>query len=386
MLDFTPSTTHLEVAEVAREAARDVLAPNAARWDREGGFPTDNLAQLAARGLLAIGVDPSLGGRGAGTVAYSLAVTELARACPATTVALCVSNMVAEVVEAFGNADQRTHWVPRLAAGELEVGAFALSEAGAGSDPGGMRTRARKTDKGWVIDGSKLWITSGTDAGLFVVWARTNDSPGPRGLSCFLVPGDTPGLTRGKPEHKMGLNGSTTTAIEFDGCEVSDDALLGAEGKGFRVAMMALDGGRIGIASQALGIALQATDLAIAHATKTVRFGRPLAALQGVQWPLADNATQLDAARLLTLRAAWLKEHKKPFSREASIAKVYATEASFAACNRAIEAMGAAGLDEAAEVERRFRDVRVTMIYEGTSEVQRIVISRDIMRRFAEGG
>jgi alkylation response protein AidB-like acyl-CoA dehydrogenase len=384
VFDFTPSDAQREVAEVARAAATEILAPHAAHWDRAGGFPTENLAQLAARGLLAIGVDPALGGRGAGAVAYSLAVTELARVCPATTVALCVSNMVAEVVAAFGNADQRTAWVPKLASGALKVGAFALSEAGAGSDPGGMLTRARKTDRGWVIDGSKLWITSGTDAGLFVVWARTNDSPGPRGLSCFLVPGDTPGLSRGRPEHKMGLHGSTTTGLQFDGCEVGDDALLGAEGKGFRVAMMALDGGRIGIGSQALGIGLAATELAATHLQAVARFGPPLSEQQGLLWPLADAATELDAARLLTLRAAWLKDQGKPFSREAAIAKVYASERSFAACNRALEVMGAAGSDEANEVERRFRDVRVTMIYEGTSEIQRIVISRDIMRRFGE--
>ncbi|MEM6995898.1 MAG: acyl-CoA dehydrogenase family protein, partial [Myxococcota bacterium] len=323
-------------------------------------------------------VDPALGGRGAGVVAYSLAVTEMARACAGTTVALCVNNMVAEVVAHFGSPAQREAHVPMLADGRHRVGAFALSEPGAGSDPGGMRTRARKTADGWVIDGDKLWITSGTDAGLFVVWARTNDTPGPRGISTFLVPGDTPGLSRGKPEHKMGLHGSTTTALQFEDCHVPDDALLGVEGKGFGVAMMALDGGRIGIGSQALGVGLSALDKASAW----VRTQPKLAAEQAVQWALADSATELDAARLLTLRAASLKERGEPFSRQASYAKVYATERAWTACNRAVDVMGEAGLDRAAGVERNLRDVRVTMIYEGTSEVQRIVISRDIMRRF----
>ncbi|MCH9688951.1 MAG: acyl-CoA dehydrogenase family protein [Deltaproteobacteria bacterium] len=382
-MDFSPTDAQRAMQERARSFAQQVLAPRAATLDREGGFPHDNLSQAAAAGLFGINIPARLGGREAGVVAYSLAITETARACAATTVALCVTNMVGEVVAHFGNEDQRTHYVPRLCSGELTAGAFALSEPGAGSDPGAMRTRARQTDKGWVIDGSKLWITSGTDAGLFVVWARTNDAKGTRGISTFLVPGDTPGLIRGKPEHKMGLNGSTTTAIDFEGCEVGPEAMLGEQGRGFPVAMMALDGGRVGIASQALGVGLAATETARQYARDTRAGGEALAERQAVQWALADNATELDAARLLTVRAAWLKEHEQPFSRQASIAKVFTTERSFAACGRALEVMGMAGYDEAHAVERNLRDVRVTMIYEGTSEVQRIVIGRDIMRRFS---
>ncbi|MEX1367959.1 MAG: acyl-CoA dehydrogenase family protein [Nannocystaceae bacterium] len=384
-MDWSPTDAQRAVQQRARSFSQEVLAPAAAQLDREGGFPHDNLRQAAQAGLLGINVAPQLGGLGAGVVSYSLAITETARVCASTTVALCVSNMVGEVVAHFGNDDQRTEYVPRLCSGELTCGAFALSEPGAGSDPGAMRTKATRTDRGWVIEGSKLWITSGTDAGLFVVWARTSDAPGTRGISTFLVPGDTPGLTRGKPEHKMGLNGSTTTAIDFSGCEVGPEAMLGEQGRGFPVAMMALDGGRIGIASQALGIGLAATEAARTVALERERFGKPLAQQQSVQWALADNATDLDAAQLLTLRAAWLKERGQPFSREASIAKVFATERSFAACSRALQVLGAEGYDEEHGVERRFRDVRVTMIYEGTSEVQRIVISRDIMRRFSAG-
>src|SRR5689334_10988497 len=220
MLSFEPNEGELAVAAVARRIADEVLAPRAAELDRRGGFPRESLAALAREGLLSINVAKSLGGREAGAVAYSLAVTELAAACASTTVALCVSNMVAEVIQRFGTPAQREQHIPRLCDGRNVVGAFALSEAGAGSDPAGMRTRATKTDRGWLIEGSKLWITSGSDAGLFVVWARTSDEPGARGISAFLVPGDTPGLGRGKPEHKMGLCGSTTTAIEFTGCEL----------------------------------------------------------------------------------------------------------------------------------------------------------------------
>jgi alkylation response protein AidB-like acyl-CoA dehydrogenase len=378
MLDFEPNDVQAAVRDAARELAQRVLAPRAAELDRVGGFPHDNLRQAAAAGLLGINVPAALGGRGAGAVAYSLAVTELAQACAATTVAICVSNMVAEVVTHFGNDDQRTGFVPRLCSGGLVVGAFALSEPGAGSDPGGMRTKATRTDRGWVLEGSKLWITSGTDAGLFVVWARTSDAPGTRGISTFLVPGDTPGLLRGKPEHKLGLCGSTTTAIDLVGCEVGPEALLGAEGRGFPVAMMALDGGRVGIASQALGIGRCALDTA----TRRVAGDAARADEQWVQWALADSAAELDAARLLALRAAFLKEKGRPFSREASIAKVYCSERAFATCERAVAVLGAAGGDEAVAVERALRDVRVTMIYEGTSEVQRIVIGREIVRRF----
>lgn len=381
MLDLEPTQAQAAVRDAARELAQGVLGPRAAELDRVGGFPHDNLRQAAAAGLLGINVPVALGGRGAGAVAYSLAVTELARACAATTVAICVSNMVAEVVTHFGNDDQRTGYVPRLCSGELVVGAFALSEPGAGSDPGGMRTKATRTDRGWVIDGSKLWITSGTDAGLFVVWARTSDAPGTRGISTFLVPGDTPGLSRGKPEHKLGLCGSTTTAIDLVGCEVGPEALLTAEGRGFPVAMMALDGGRVGIASQALGIGLFALDTATRRVAADATRGTEELA-QWVQWALADSASELDAARLLALRAAWLKEQGRPFSREASIAKVYASERAFAACDRAVRVLGAAGGDEALAVERALRDVRVTMIYEGTSEVQRVVIGRELVRRF----
>ncbi|MBC8070962.1 MAG: acyl-CoA dehydrogenase family protein [Deltaproteobacteria bacterium] len=381
MIDFDPSEAELAIAARARGIADEVLAPRAAELDRQGGFPRESLATLAAEGLLGINVARAHGGLEAGAVAYSLAVTELATACASTTVALCVSNMVAEVVACFATPAQREHHIPRLCDGRHVVGAFALSEAGAGSDPAGMRTRAHRSDRGWVIEGSKLWITSGSDAGLFVVWARTSDEPGARGVSAFLVPGDTAGLGRGKPEHKLGLIGSTTVALEFSGCELPADALLDETGRGFPIAMMALDGGRIGIASQALGIGLGATQAAAVWARETHGASVP----QWIQHALADNATELDAARVLTLRAAALKRDGKPFSHQASMAKLFASEKAFAACNRALAVVGAEGHATGSVVERAFRDVRVTMIYEGTSEVQRLVIARDIARRYADG-
>lgn len=381
-MDFTLTQDQEMIRDTARQFAERVLAPQAVALDREHRFPREALAEAAELGLLGINVSAELGGVEAGAVAYSLAITELARACAATTVAMCVSNMVAEVVAKFGNDDQRSEHVPKLCSGEYVVGGFALSEAGAGSDPGGMTTRARKTDSGWVIDGSKLWITSGTDAGLFVVWARTGEGRGTSGISCFLVRGDAPGLTRGKPEEKLGQRGSPTTALEFEGVEVGDDALLGEIDRGFPIAMMALDGGRIGIASLALGVGLAASEFANRYAIDRKQFGRSITDFQAIQWMMADSHTELDAARLLTLRAAWLKQQDRPFTREASMAKVWASEKAFAACNRALQMLGGYGYTQDFPVERYLRDVRVTMIYEGSSEVQRVVIGRDVVRQF----
>jgi hypothetical protein len=383
-MDFSLSETQEMIRDTARQFAERVLAPTAGELDRTHRFPRESLAEAAELGLLGINVAGEYGGVEAGAVAYSLAVTELARACAATTVTICVSNMVAEVIAKFGTPEQRDQHVPKLCSGEYVVGGFALSEAGAGSDPGGMLTRARKTDNGWVIDGSKLWITSGTDAGLFVVWARTGEGRGTNGISCFLVPGDTPGLTRGKPEEKLGQRGSPTTALEFDNVEVGDDALLGELDRGFPIAMMALDGGRIGIASLALGVGLAASEFANRYALERKQFGHSITQFQAIQWMMADSHTELDAARLLTLRAAWLKQEGRPFTREASMAKVWASEHAFAACNRALQMLGGYGYTQDFPVERYLRDVRVTMIYEGSSEVQRVVIGRDVVRQFAE--
>jgi alkylation response protein AidB-like acyl-CoA dehydrogenase len=382
-MDFTLSETQEMIRSTARQFAGRVLEPNAVRLDREHRFPRESLAEAAELSLLGINVPAEYGGVEAGAVAYALAITELARACAATTVAVCVSNMVAEVICAFGNEDQRSEHVPKLCSGEYVVGGFALSESGAGSDPGAMTTRARKTDRGWVLDGSKLWITSGTDAGLFVVWARTSDAPGTRGISCFLVRGDAPGLVRGKPEEKMGQRGSPTTALEFEGVELGDEALLGETERGFPIAMMALDGGRIGIASLALGVGLAANDFANGYAIERKQFGQSITGFQAIQWMMADSHVEIDAARLLVLRAAWLKEQHRQFSREAAMAKVWASERAFAACNRALQMLGGYGYTQDFPIERYLRDVRVTMIYEGTSEVQRVVIGRDVVRQFS---
>ncbi len=377
-MDLELTETQQMVQATARDFATRVVAPRAADLDRNEGFPTDTLGGLAELGLLGVNVQSRFGGAEAGVVSYALAMMEIARACASTAVAMAVTNMVAEVIQAFGSDEQRARHLPRITSGEHVSGAFALSEPAVGSDPGGMTTTARQTDQGWVLDGQKQWITNGAYAGVMVVWARTG-GPGAKGISCFLVEKDTPGLVIGKPEDKMGLRGSNTVPLTFDGCQLPPDALLGEPGMGFRVAMMALDGGRIGIASQAIGIGRAALEAATNYAKERQAFGRPIADFQAIQWMLADSATELDAARLLALRAATLKEKGERFTREASMAKLYASETAVRVCNRSMQVHGGYGYTREFPVERYLRDVRVTTIYEGTSEIQRMVIARQLL-------
>jgi alkylation response protein AidB-like acyl-CoA dehydrogenase len=293
---------------------------------------------------------------------------------------MAVTNMVAEVICRFGSDEQQRRHVPRLVSGEAVAGAFALSEPQAGSDPSAMTTRATRTARGWRLDGSKQWITSGDRAGVMVVWARDAELGK---ISAFIVEGGTSGLTVGRHEDKMGLRGSSTVPLVFDGCELPETALLGARGAGLQVALAALDGGRIGIASQALGVGSAALAAATDYARQRRQFGRPIADHQAIQFRLADAATELEAARLLTLRAAWLKQQGRPFTREASMAKLYSSEAAGRACDAAVQIHGGYGYSREFAVERLYRDVRVTRIYEGTSEVQRIVIARKLLEKGA---
>jgi len=377
-----------ETQELIRKTARDFaeqrLAPVAAQLDHEGAFPTELIGELAELGLMGVNIPADLGGAEAGTIAYSLAMTEIARGCASTAVTMAVTNMVGEVITEFGTHEQRERHVTKLTSGEYTAGAFALSEPGAGSDPASMTTQAVRTDDGWVLNGQKQWITSGSKAGVLVVWARTDtadDRRAHRGISCFLVEQDNPGLKIGKKEDKLGLRASETVQLSLEDCKVEGGAMLGEEGAGFRIAMMALDGGRIGIASQAVGIATAALEAAITYAKDRPQFGRPIADFQAIQWMIADSSTELEAARLLALRAADMKERKvKNFSREAAIAKVFASEKAWAICDRALQVHGGYGYVKEYPVERHLRDVRVTRIYEGTSEIQRTVIARANLR------
>ena len=377
-MDLALTETQQLIVKTARDYAERVVRPVAAALDREERFPAEIVKGLADLGLMGVNVPAALGGAEAGVVAYSLAMTEIARACASTAVTMAVTNMVAEVIARFGTEAQRERHVPHLTSGEYAAGAFALSEPEAGSDPGAMRTTAERVPGGWLLRGQKQWITSGSRAGVMVVWARTG-GPGTRGISTFLVERGTPGMRPGKHEDKLGLRASETVPVTFDDCLVPEDALLGQLDQGFRVAMMALDGGRIGIASQAIGIATAALEEAAAYARERKQFGKPIGDFQAIQWMLADSRTELDAARLLTLRAATLKEAGRPFTREAAMAKLYASEAANRICNRNVQIHGGYGYVRDFAAERHLRDVRVTTIYEGTSEIQRTVIARSVL-------
>jgi alkylation response protein AidB-like acyl-CoA dehydrogenase len=377
-MDFELGETQRMVRDTARAFARASIAPRAKAIDEEGSVPKELLEELAKLGLMGVNVPEALGGAEAGVVSYSLAMTEIAAGCASTAVTMAVTNMVNEVIVAFGTPEQQRKYVPMTTAGKYVAG-FALSEAEAGSDPGGLRTTARRDGRHWVLDGAKQWISHADTSGVLVVWARTGGE-GPKGLSCFLVEPSAAGFSVSGKEDKMGLRGSHTCSIVLNGVRVGDDALLGGEGHGFRIAMMALDGGRIGIASQALGIGEAALEAGVSYAKERKTFGKPIADHQAIQWMLADSRTDLDAARLLTLRAAELKESGAPFTREASMAKLFASEAAWQVCDRALQIHGGYGYTRDFPVERNLRDVRVTRIYEGTSEIQRLVIGRAVLK------
>jgi alkylation response protein AidB-like acyl-CoA dehydrogenase len=379
-MDFAFTEEQQAVQRVAREFAEKKLRPRAAERDKTGAFPEAELRELAGLGLLGVAVPEALGGAGMGAVAYSLAMQELARGDASVSVAVSVTNMVAELIAKIGTDAQKAAHVARLVSGQAVCGAFALSEPQAGSDPSGMRTTAVKSGDTWRLSGSKQWITSGDRAGVLVVWAVSDAGAGHRGITAFLVRGGAPGLSVSRLEEKMGLHGSTTASLVLDGVECSDADVLGGVGGGFRLAMMALDGGRIGIASQAIGIARGALEAAIQYAKDREQFGVPIIQHQAIGNMLADAATWLEAATLMTLRAAHAKEAGRPFGREASMAKLFATEHASKICDIAIQVHGGYGYTHDFPVERAWRDARVTRIYEGTSEIQRIVIARHLLQ------
>ncbi len=385
-MDLALTEEQRAVQKTAREYAERRLMPAAHARDKESTFPEAELRELGDLGLLGVAVPEELGGAGAGVVAYSLAMQELARGDASVAVAVSVTNMVAELISRMGDEGQRTRHVPRLVSGQAVCGAFALSEPQAGSDPAGLTTRAERTAGGWRLTGTKQWITSGDRAGVMVVWAMTEPGSGHKGITAFLVEGGAKGLIVGRLEDKMGLHGSSTAQLVLDGVEVGDDAVLGGVSGGFRLAMMALDGGRIGIASQAIGIARGALEAAVRYAGERVQFGVPLLTHQAVGNMLADAATWLDAATLMTLRAAALKESGQSFGDVAAMAKLFATEKAGLICDIALQVHGGYGYTTDFPIERACRDVRVTRIYEGTSEIQRIVIARSLLARAARDG
>jgi len=379
---FELSETQAAVQKTARAYAQQTLAPDAARMDREQAFPVEHVRALAELGLMGVNVPEALGGAEAGAVAYALAMMEIAQGCASTAVTMAVNNMVAETLVRFGNDEQRARYVPEITSGRFVAASFGLSESHSGSDAAAMRTSARRDGGGWVINGSKQWISAGDRAGVIIVWARTAPAEvaAHKGISCFLVDAGARGLHIGKKEDKMGMRASSTVALTFEDLRVPAGALLGGEGLGFTIALSALDGGRIGIGAQSVGIGTAALNAAVRYARERQAFGKPIADFQALRFMLADVDTELAAARLLILRAAALKEAKRPFTAEGSMGKLFASEKANRACDIAVQVHGGYGYIDEFPAERHYRDARVTTIYEGTSEIQRLVIARDLLK------
>ncbi len=374
------------IQETARDFAMTELEPVAGDLDKGGDDAIfyENLKKLAEVGFMGLNIKEEYGGAEAGVIAFSVAMTEIARACAATAVTVSVNNMVNEVIQALGTEEQKQQYITKICSGEYPAGAFALTEPGAGSDPASMTTTAVQNGDDWIINGSKIFITSGSCAGVFVVWAVTDPkAPKGKGISLFLVEQGTSGLVVGKREDKLGRHASATNEIIFQDCRIPGSALMGKLNDGFRVAVSELAGGRIGIGSLGLGLGLAAMDSATRYSLERKQFGRKISDFQAIQWKIADAYTELEAARLLLMNAAFKKEQGQKFAKEASMAKVFATEAANRACYEAMQILGGYGYTKDYPIERYSRDARITTIYEGTSEIQRLIISREILQSFS---
>jgi alkylation response protein AidB-like acyl-CoA dehydrogenase len=377
-VDFSLTADQKEIQALAREVARAEIEPHAAEWDRERRFPRELFAKLGELGLMGVCIPEEYGGAGADFLSYVLVVEELSRADAGVGVTVAVhTSAVTLPTVVFGSEEQKARFVPSLARGET-LGAFALTEPEAGSDAGSLRTSATRDGDAWVINGSKQWITNGADAGCFLLFARTDpETPGARGVSAFLLDAEHVRVTR--EEEKLGLNSSSTVDLVIEEARVASDRMLHEEGKGFKVAMATLDGGRIVIGAQAVGIAQAAYDSARAYALERRQFGKRIAEFQAIQHKLANMATEIEAARLLVYRAAWRKANGLSHTQEGAMAKLFASETARRQTGEAIQVLGGYGYTKEFPVERYYRDAKITEIYEGTSEIQRLVIARALL-------
>lgn len=382
-MDMTLNDDQLMIQQLAQKFATTELEPVASKLESADGRKIflANLRKLAELGFMGLNIESQYSGTDVGTVGFSVAITEIAKACASTAVTMSVNNMVAEVIQTVASPEQKEKYLPKLCNGEYSAGAFCLTETTAGSDPSNMKTTAVLDGNEWVLNGSKQYITSAEYAGIFIVWAVTDKLvPRGKGISCFLVEQGTAGLSISKAENKMGQIASATNEVIFDHCRIPKDALMGELNQGFKVAVSELAGGRIGIGSLALGVGLAAMDYARNYITERQQFGQPIANFQGIQWMMADAYTDLEAARLLLMNAASTKEKGLAFSKEASMAKLFATEKANSACYTALQLMGGNGYIKDYPLERYSRDVRITSIYEGTSEIQRVIIARELLK------
>jgi butyryl-CoA dehydrogenase len=378
-MDFELAEEQQMVRETTRAFVEREVKPVASRLDREAIYPSELVKRLSELGLMGILVPQEFGGSGMDLLCCVVAMEEISKAWASLAVAMSVQNsLVCAPIARFGSAAQKKKYLPSLARGE-RLGCYALTEPGSGSDAGSIQTRAKKVDDNFVLNGNKIFTTNGNRADLAIVYAVTDPARGKKGISAFIVEKNSPGFVVGKLEDKLGLRSSDTASLLFEDCRVPGENLLGTEGEGFTIALATLDGGRIGIAAQALGIAQGCLEESVAYAQQRRQFGRAIAEFEAIQWMLADMATEIDAARLLTYRAAWLAEQGRTFTKEAAMAKLFASEAANRAAYKAIQIFGGYGYTKEFAVERFFRDARITTIYEGTSEIQRLVIARRLI-------
>jgi butyryl-CoA dehydrogenase len=379
-MNFDLSPEQKLIQDTARDLAAREILPRAAEIDRKHEFPKKIFARLGELGLLGIMVPEKWGGGGGDALSYAVALEEIARACASTAVAMSVqSSLACAPILQEANDAQRARWLPDLAAGR-KIGCFALSEPEAGSDAKAQRTRAVKTGDGWVLNGTKNFITNAPVADVMITFATTDPAKGSRGITAFLIPMDTPGLKVGPPDDKLGIRGALSAQVFLADCAVGDDARLGPEGEGFKIAMRALDGGRIGVAAQALGIARAAFEDATRYALERKTFGQPIAEHQAIQFKLADMRTEIDAARLLLWRAAVTKDRGGRYGRDASMAKLFGSEVANRVAKEALLIFGGYGYLTDFPAERHYRDAKITEIYEGTSEIQRLVIGSSLLK------
>lgn len=379
-MDFSLTEDLRLVQETARDFAEKELAPIAAKLDKEARFPLEPLKKLASLGFCGMTVPEEYGGGGLGNLALVIVLEEINRVCASTGVTLSVHNsLLAYPICKYGTEAQKKRWLPRVAAGEI-LGAYALTEPEAGSDASNQKTTARREGETYVLNGAKIFVTSGDHAGLLVVYARTSEAHRTRGISAFLVEPGTKGFRLGTKERKLGIRASSTMEIVFEDCRIPAENRLGEEGMGFTIALDTLDGGRIGIGAQALGIGRASLEASVKYAKERQQFGVPLAEFQAIQWKIADMAAEIDAARLLVHRAAWLRDRGGPCSKESAMGKLFAARAANRAAQEAVQIHGGAGYTTEFPVERYMRDARITELYEGTSEVQRIVIARALLK------
>jgi len=365
--------------DMVRKLAENEIAPRAAEIDRTHEFPWENIKKMGELGLMGVPIPEEYGGAGCDFLSYIITIEEISRACASTGVILAVHTSVGTFpILYFGTEEQKQKYIPKLASGQF-IGAFALTEPNAGSDPANMKTTARLEGDHYIVNGTKIFITNGGVADVYCTFVVTDKSKGHKGITALLVDKDTPGFSVGKKEEKMGLNGSQTTELIFDNARVPKENLLGKEGEGFKVAMSLLDGGRIGIGAQGLGIAQAALDAAVAYAKERVQFGKPIAQQQAIQFMLADMATEVEAARCLVYRAARMRDMGLPYGKEASMAKRYATDTAMKVTTDAVQIFGGYGYCKEYPVERYMRDAKITQIYEGTNQIQRIVIAKHVL-------